>query len=464
MGKRLAVKKLMSASTSFSALAASTLLMCGATAAYAQTQPDTHNPFAAPSEYAPAKQTALADNKLKDIQVGEKGRLLRIAIICERECDLRQVAGDVFRLDGVTRALDIPLGDRSKLVRALKFEPDVTGSILSIDANGAISRASSNPCVVDDEAAWCIDLEFLDFASVEPVKSPSPSQAIEGETRIASAPSLKPQAVRHSVSSSGLALRDGSTGPSPVRKKLKTTEARPVLRQPKATGPGRRIVEAPGLRDATNSDVLAFARFSPLEPTKTVEPVLAAAAPQTLRTGRQLALREPSVSEIVSKPASNQLEIEVPAPQAAPRLAMVKPIEAEDAISSPNLPRLQQQPITSPPPFDFGVAAGVILGEAFDEARCTQARTQLSDDAWALDAMAAVGFCLASEGKLAEADQLFTRLLAYTPDNYHAWVGRALIAVDAGEKSAARRFFQEALNVPPPFIESERIITAIERL
>ena len=473
----------MSASSSLSALAAFALLIGGATNAYGQTaraQSAPANPFAAQSDKASAVEGAEAANKLKDIQVGEKGRLLRIAIICERECDLRQLTGDAFRLDGVKRTLDIPLGDRSKLVRALRFEPDFDGSILSIDSSRAISKAASNPCVVDEEAAWCIDLEFLDFAAADTAPGPGlrGGEDVErqagnqagglSKARVAHAPSLKPQGGANAAAGSNKAgILQAGRAPSTSSQATASKSGRPILRQPEATGPKLRIAAAPQLRDATNSDVLAFARFAPGAGSNGIASYKIAAAPSALREGGGAVpgtLRAAQSAALPGSSAPAEDVLEVPAPQSAPRLALVKPIEPASIASAPSLPRLQHQPVTSPPAFDFSVAAEAIFAENFDAARCQMARARLSDDAWALDAMAAVGFCLASEGQLSEADQLFTRLLAYTPDNYQAWVGRALIAVDAGEKSAARRFFQEALRVPPPFSESERIIAAIERL
>ena len=82
----------------------------------------------------------------------------------------------------------------------------------------------------------------------------------------------------------------------------------------------------------------------------------------------------------------------------------------------------------------------------------------------ALDAMIDVGFCKASAGDIEEADRLFTRLLAYTPDNYEALVGRALIAVENGETGDARKYFQDALNALPPIEESDLIVDAMQSL
>ena len=78
--------------------------------------------------------------------------------------------------------------------------------------------------------------------------------------------------------------------------------------------------------------------------------------------------------------------------------------------------------------------------------------------------MTNVGLCEASAGKVEEGEAILARLLEYTPDNYEAHVGRALIALAAGEKSVARLYFQNALDAPPPIQESTRIVEAMRAL
>jgi Tfp pilus assembly protein PilF len=106
-------------------------------------------------------------------------------------------------------------------------------------------------------------------------------------------------------------------------------------------------------------------------------------------------------------------------------------------------------------------AAASLLGKRLDAAGCEAARARLKADGWALEAMVDVGFCDAAAGDLDKADGVFMRLLAYTPDNYEALVGRALIARAQGKKDIARGFFQAALNALPPIAESERIEAAM---
>jgi len=97
-------------------------------------------------------------------------------------------------------------------------------------------------------------------------------------------------------------------------------------------------------------------------------------------------------------------------------------------------------------------------------AYCNNASATLQADAWALGAMVDVGLCAASRGDVVQADATLARLLEYTPDNYEALVGRALIAELAEEKGVARKYYQDALNSLPPIEESNRIVQAMAAL
>ncbi len=117
----------------------------------------------------------------------------------------------------------------------------------------------------------------------------------------------------------------------------------------------------------------------------------------------------------------------------------------------------------SPARFDFAREMTSILGKRNDPATCEGASARLTADAWALGAMVDLAFCKAAAGALEAADDDFTRLLAYTPDNYEALVGRGLIALARGERARGMDFLQEALNALPPIAESDRIAAAMER-
>lgn len=313
------------------------------------------------------------ENALEDVQVGESGNLMRVALICRTDCRVGARAGGAFFLPEIETALDIDLTRRTKNAEALTFRPVAGGSAMEIRAAASVSRASVKPCLIDGLAASCIDLEF------------TPPGA-----RIAAAPSLSPSPQK----------------PEPEPETPAAAGAPPVLR------------EAPG------EERLVFARFAPPE---RFDPPAAALAPP--------AAQQPQQASIV-RPQSEQ-----------------RPIIREDRAA-----RLLAREI------DIGREAEAILGKRLGVAECGGAQARLRADAWALDAMVEVGFCEAAAGAHDKADGIFARLLAYTPDNYEALVGRALIAARSGERGAARRYFQDALNALPPIEQSNRIVEAMARL
>lgn len=143
-------------------------------------------------------------------------------------------------------------------------------------------------------------------------------------------------------------------------------------------------------------------------------------------------------------------------------LAKVQPIEETVKIAAPAVLIGEPAPLVSD--VDFKSRVRNILGKDLTVAFCNNADAALQTDAWALGAMADLGLCAASRGDVEEADAILARLLEYTPDNYEALVGRALIAAQAEERSVARKFFQDALNALPPIDESNRIVEAMARL
>lgn len=147
--------------------------------------------------------------------------------------------------------------------------------------------------------------------------------------------------------------------------------------------------------------------------------------------------------------------------QPAEQLATVQPIERKVEIKRPSI--RQPEPM-APPSFDYSKRVAVILGKKLTASYCATADAMLRADAWALRAMGDAALCAAARGDVEEADAMLARLLEYTPDNYEALVGRALIAIDAQEKSVARKYFQDALNALPPIEESNRIVEAMASL
>ena len=150
-------------------------------------------------------------------------------------------------------------------------------------------------------------------------------------------------------------------------------------------------------------------------------------------------------------------------------LAKVQPVRPEDIPDTTiATPTLRSETLGGRKPKntkeDFATRVRSILGKELSSDYCLQARDTLQDDPWALDAMVDVGLCSAAKGDMTGAEDILSRLLEYTPDNYEAYVGRALIASHSGEKSVARRYFQNALDALPPIEESNRIVQAMKSL
>ncbi len=327
---------------------------------------------------AAAQGIAGARNSLEDIQIGEDGRILRIAVLCRDDCRVGARAGGAFFLPGIDETIDVDLSARSKLARALAVKPTNGGSLLAIRADADVARASIKPCRIGAGTASCIDLEFADVARFE-------ADAIADAEPV------------HLHPDEAAALAEAT-----------------AAREAAASPPADVAAEPPALREAPDEGLLRFARFAP--PERLDPPIIAHAVASA-----------------------------VPPP---PRRAAI----------------IRQEAGPPPAAATIGEAARAILERSFGVAECGGAEARLRSDAWALEAMVDIGFCKAIAGDLEAADGVFVRLLDYTPDNYEALVGRALIAAEAGEKSVARKYFQDALNALPPIAESDRIVAAMGRL
>ncbi len=184
------------------------------------------------------------------------------------------------------------------------------------------------------------------------------------------------------------------------------------------------------------------------------------------RPPAQPALRE-SAPERLSRFAALAPPERLAPPQGA-RLASVQPVQntvqSPEQIAKPIIREERPLPAPAPKRLNFAAEIDALLGKKLTPGFCASNRATLQADPWALDAMVNVGLCEAAAGKVEEADATLARLLEYTPDNYEAYVGRAVIALQAGEKSIARRYFQNALDAPPPIAESSAIVEAMRAL
>lgn len=308
-----------------------------------------------------AGQSSAPRNGIVDVQIGEKGDVMRVALVCRTDCAVGARAGGVFHLPGLASNLAIDLAGRSRNAKSLAITPVEGGSDLNIVSGRALSRAAIRACSVDGQPASCIDLEFVKPGSPEDLRS-------EPVLAVVQPLPIKPRAAPATGASQSLVRSGIPSGFAP----------------PERLEPPRSALEA-------------VKRLAPAPP-----PLSA------LRLDRGTALLGPSI--------------------------------------------------------DILKEAKTILGRSLGVAECEAAASRLRADAWALDAMVDVGFCSAARGALQDADSTFVRLLDFTPDNYAALVGRALIAAKSGERAVARKYFQDALNIPPPIGESSRIVAAMALL
>ena len=207
---------------------------------------------------------------------------------------------------------------------------------------------------------------------------------------------------------------------------------------------------------------------APSEPMrkKSDAPSQASAPPPTAETtrretetARRAAAPPPALRETADSRLRTYASLSEPERLSPPILAKVQPIEDAVAVATPTFRpggRPSQDAETN-----FGARIAVLLGKNLSPAYCNNAEATLQTDAWALGAMVDVGLCAGARGDVVEAESILSRLLEYAPDNYEALVGKALIAEQAGERGAALRYYQDALDAPAPPTRSARIIEAM---
>ena len=202
---------------------------------------------------------------------------------------------------------------------------------------------------------------------------------------------------------------------------------------------------------------LASLRSAP-EIRETPKPQRIAEAPKP----KKIAPPPPALRETANDRLAVFASLAEPERLQPPILAKVQPIEETVTIGTPTL--RSSEPQTAKAGRDFDGRIETLLGKSLTPAFCNNADATLQADAWALGAMVDVGLCAAARGQAAEGESILSRLLEYAPDNYEALVGKAVIAELAGERGAALRFYQDALDATPPVRESARIVEAMAAL
>ena len=374
---------------------------------------------------------------LDDVQIGERGDRTRIALICEDACSLAKRSDSEFLLRGANADLMLELGEHSRNVAGLTAISAGGGSLVKVSLAREIDYADAKTCVVSGRQAACIDLFFKPGGGdkVAAKTAAAATRAPAGSTSSRSAPPRSDAAQTPHEGAAAVAPRpalraEPQTGAAaqdqPARRIAKAKA--PVLREPPGTDVATRASSAstalaaptPGLRDGGPARLFRFA---------------AQASPERLAPPQGVTLAKLQPAGEPFRPAN--------AFDGAVRL---KPASATGSAFS-----VDQQILT-------------ILGKDLTPTYCARARTILNSDPWALNAMGDIGLCALVEGNAEEAEAILSRLLEYTPDHYEAHVGRALVAAQAGERSIARRYFQDALNALPPIEESDRIVAAMDAL
>ncbi len=358
---------------------------------------------AAAAVFAVAGVAAEPAEKLEDVQIGERGDILRVALICSARCDVVPGAGVDFRINGVVADLDVDLAGKSALATRLTIAPSNGSSVVRIAAGARINAAHVVTCRSDSGPAPCIEYRF------EP----------GGRAAHAAAPAAaKPAPPKP-------AIRDNDADGTQARAAAKKDD-------PPFIGA---VILAPGpvLRDEPADGVLRLPQFAPPE-----------------RFAPPRSLPQPS-PQSAAEPAGD------------PAGAIPANVVARPSLLAVDRARTIATALGDGVSFDIKHEASEILGKSFSVGVCEGAKARLQGDAWALDAMIDLAFCKAADGKLEEADADFARLLAYTPDNYEALVGRAFIAIASGDRDKGQAFYQDALNALPPIAESDRIVEAMGR-
>jgi hypothetical protein len=338
--------------------------------------------------------------RLLDLLIGSEGPIVRVAVLCRTRCDI--TASEDPETIGSFRIE----GVQKDLDIDLTGHGGVAERLRLKPANGGSLLTVVAPARLN--AARVIDCET----------DSGPARCVEFRFERLTPAIAAPEPLTQPSVADARAAGVAASVPKPAPKRA----------QPPA--PVRDSAPAPGLRsEATPPDPIPFLGAAIVE----IEPTIRDA------DDARLAIPEFAPPErLAPPPPSREIETKLKERMLAPAL--------EPA-----------------PRFDLAREMQLILGKTNDPATCEGASARLTADAWALGAMVDLAFCKAASGAVEEADDDFTRLLAYTPDNHEALVGRGLIALARGDRTRGLDFLQEALNALPPIAESDRIVAAMAR-
>lgn len=107
--------------------------------------------------FAAAALGAEPSQSLEDVQIGERGDTLRVALICSDACNVTPGDGLDFRINGVAAELQLDLANRSALAKWLTIAPANGGSIVHLVSQGRIDAARVITCQSDSGLAPCLE-------------------------------------------------------------------------------------------------------------------------------------------------------------------------------------------------------------------------------------------------------------------------------------------------------------------
>ena len=392
--------------------------------------------FLAVSSGAQAQTTTA---QIQNLQIGERDDQTRIAVFCAGQCSIERRANDAFWLKNGADSFELDLSSEDARIFGMAARPGNGGSLLKVKASQPIARSQSKTCRLAGREAVCLDFFFDPAAPTVPADQAgvsSPAQLSE------------PAPVRPSLR--------GAVSPEKENADLEpatVTSPEPVAAPTRLRGSSKSSASLH--KPTTNSSTTPSLRGSSA-PRASNEKRLSLTTPQRLSPSIQSSAQKPMLAKV--QPVVAPTNAEFTGSQSALSASIPALRTQNTALSSATTP-------SAPAPIlSFADRADIMLDKKLSPIHCEQARNALQVDPWNLDAMVDVGFCTGVDGDLENADKMLARLLQYTPDNYEALVGRGLIAIAADEKGAALRYFQEALNAPPPIVQSQRIIAVMEEI
>jgi hypothetical protein len=139
-----------------------------------------------------------------------------------------------------------------------------------------------------------------------------------------------------------------------------------------------------------------------------------------------------------------------PAP-AAPVTTALTPVSTAQRTADDHLkshPAQASARIPIPSAMDHTVTSTAGLA-GIDQARCNAAVADLAKDPWQVAALGDHALCLLDQGKSKEASNRIEQLAAFAPEDWRIALGRAVLAAEKGDASAAEVGYRTAAMLAP---------------